>query len=72
MGTRDVPPVRWILESGPDGRVFDALLLAGPVLVVLIVVLGRSVFSFGIAVLYIVTFVMHVLQRFARTSTRGR
>jgi len=59
----DIPVLAAVLESGPDDRVFDGLLLLGPVVVTLIAVLGRSPVTELLAVLYVSTFVCYVAYR---------
>lgn len=61
MNPSGLPLVGWILESGPDDRVFDALLLTGPLIVALIALLGRSQVVEAIVIVYLVAIVGHVV-----------
>lgn len=61
MNLGRIPLVGWILASGPDDRVFDALLLIGPVIIALIALLGRSLVVEAIVVVFLVAIVGHVL-----------
>ncbi len=63
MNLADVPIVGELLEAGAEDRVFDSLLLAGPILVLLIAVVGRSTLTTGIVVAYLLFFVGYVLYR---------
>ena len=58
MNRPDLAIVERILQAGADDRVFDAFLLLGPVLIALIVLLGRTTVA---AVGYLVCFVSYVL-----------
>lgn len=62
MNVRDLPVVELVFESGAKDRVFDGLLLVGPLVIVTIAVLGRSAITAGIAAAYLGAFVVHVLQ----------
>ncbi|QLG48220.1 hypothetical protein [Natrinema halophilum] len=61
MTVSDLPVVGQLLESGAEDRVFDGLLLIGPVLIVGIAILGRSVITTGIATTYVLFFVAYIL-----------
>lgn len=61
-----LPFVEQVVESGADDRVFDGLLLAGPLVVLLIAVVGRSIFTQLLAAGYITVFLAHVLLNAAR------
>ena len=63
MNLRELPVVRTVSESGADDRVFDSLLLVGPVLVVSIAVFGRSVLTVALAAGYISVFLVYVLYQ---------
>ncbi|SEP95173.1 hypothetical protein [Natrinema salaciae] len=63
MKIGDIPVVGELLESGAEDRVFDSLLLVGPLLILFIAVVGRSVLTTGLAVTYVVFFVVYVLYR---------
>ncbi|MFB6308044.1 MAG: hypothetical protein ABEH35_01820 [Haloarculaceae archaeon] len=63
MNLGDLPVVSAVFEAGADDRVFDSLLLAGPVVIGLIALLGRSIVTEALAVIYIAVFVAYVLYR---------
>lgn len=66
MNVADIPLVGLILRSGTRDRVFDVFLLSGPVLVALIVVIGRNLLTTALAVLYVLGFVGYVSYRSSR------
>lgn len=63
MNVADLPVVSDVFDAGADDRVFDALLLCGPLVIGLVVVLGRWWFTEALAVAYIAVFVAYVLYR---------
>lgn len=63
MNLRQFPFFEKIVERGTDNYVFNVLLLFGPVLIFLIVIFGRSIFTVVLALLYIIVFVVYVLFR---------
>lgn len=63
MRVRDLPLVSAVFEVGADDRVFDSLLLLGPLVIGMIVVLGRSLFTEALAVTYLVCFVAYTVYR---------
>lgn len=69
MRLSDVPVLSHVFESGPRDRIFDSLLLAGPLVVVLLAVLGRSPLTHAVAASYIVTLVGYVLYRAVRNRS---
>ena len=68
MRISDLPFVSAVFEAGADDRVFDSLLLVGPLVIGLIVVLGRSLVTETVAIAYIAVFVGYTLYRAVRTS----
>lgn len=60
MNATDLPLVDHVVSFGPDSRIFDALLLSGPFIVALIVLLGRTTVTSGLAIGYLVLFVTGV------------
>jgi hypothetical protein len=68
MRLRDLPVVSSVVEAGADDRVFDFLLLAGPLLIGAVVVLDRSLFTGALAVAYLAAFVTYTLYRGLRGS----
>lgn len=63
MNILDLPILSHILESGADDRVFDFLLLVGPLVIALVAALGRTLLTRAIAFAYIGVFVAHILYR---------
>ncbi|QGN06027.1 hypothetical protein Hrd1104_01115 [Halorhabdus sp. CBA1104] len=63
MNLADLPIVGTVYESGADDRIFDGLLLVGPLVVVVIAALGRSLLTELLAVAYLVVFLGYVLYR---------
>lgn len=63
MRSTDVPIVAHVRESGPNDRVYDALLLSGPLVIVVIAALGRTLPTRVLAVSYIVLLVVYILLR---------
>jgi hypothetical protein len=61
MKPTEFPIVAQVIESGAQDRVFDALLLVGPPVILLIAAVGRSALSIAVAVVYLLAFVGHVL-----------
>ena len=68
MRISDLPFVSAVFEAGADDRVFDSLLLVGPLVIGLIVVLCRSLVTETVAIAYIAVFVGYTLYRAVRTS----
>ena len=66
MMPRDLPVVSYVFEAGADDRIFDSLLLIGPLVIGLIVLLGRSFMTGAVAVVYIAVFVGYTLYRAIR------
>jgi hypothetical protein len=63
MNLARLPLVSSILESGADDRIFDGLLLCGPVVIALIAVLGRTPVTVGLAGGYLVLFAGYLLYK---------
>jgi hypothetical protein len=63
MTLHDLPIVGQVLESGASDPVFDGLLLAGPAVILLLAVLGRSVLTVALGIGYLAVFVSHVLTK---------
>lgn len=66
MNLRTLPVVSAVIEAGPQDRVFDALLLLGPFVIGVIVLLGRSLPTKTLAVVYLWTFVASTVYRWVR------
>jgi hypothetical protein len=63
MNVTDLPIIRQVVESGADDRVYDALVLVGPLVVVGILLLGRNAATVGLAALYVTLFVSYLAYR---------
>lgn len=66
MRLGDLPLIERVFEFGPEDRIFDSLLLFGPLIIILITVVGRTTATIGIALSYIAVFVLYVLYQGAR------
>jgi len=66
MKLRNVPVVSYVVEAGADDRVFDSLLLIGPLIIGLVIVLDRSLVTESLAAAYIAAFVLYTLYRAVR------
>jgi len=62
----DLPVVSALADAGPDDRVFDALLLAGPSVVLLVAVAGRSLVTEAVAGVYLAALIGHVCYLWLR------
>jgi len=61
-----LPIVGWVFGAGSSDPIYDLLIAAGPLLVVLVRVVGRTVVSQALVFLYLVSFVGYLLYKFAR------
>lgn len=61
MNLEDVPVVGRIVVAGPDDPVFDALLALGPVVIVVVSLLGRSIPGLLLSIAYIAAIVTNVI-----------
>lgn len=61
MTVTEFPVIKHVFESGAEDRIYDSLVIVGPIIVVLIVVTGRSIFTRGLAVSYLLIFCTHLL-----------
>lgn len=66
MKLERLPVIRQVVDSGAEDRVFDGLVLAGPLVICLVAALGRSPVARGVAAGYVLVFVAHVLRNAAR------
>lgn len=66
MTLGDLPIVSTVFEAGADDRIFDSLLLLGPLVIGLVIVLNRSLVTEVLAVTYLGAFVTYVLYRGVR------
>jgi len=60
MQLEDIPVVGPLLNAGADDRVFDALLVLGPVIIIAIALLGRNTASVALAVAYTAGFTVYI------------
>jgi hypothetical protein len=60
MTPDDIPVLGALRRVGPDDRVFDLLLLTGPLVVACIALLGRGPVTGGLAVVYLLVLVGRV------------
>jgi len=63
MTVRDLPVLSSVFEAGADDRVFDSLLLVGPLVIGVIILLERSLITETLALAYIAVFVVYTLYR---------
>lgn len=56
MNLRDLPILKHLGDVGPSDPVFDLMVLVGPVVVVLIILLGRNAATTAIAAGYVLAF----------------
>jgi hypothetical protein len=64
----DLPILGELLVAGPDDPVFDWLVLAGPLVVVVLALLGRSPPTVVLAGAYVAAAVANVLKNAVRLS----
>lgn len=63
MTVRNLPILSSVFEAGADDRVFDSLLLVGPLVIGAIIVLKRSLITEALAVAYLGVFLIYTLYR---------
>lgn len=68
MNLRKFPFFEKIVERGAENYVFNGLLLSGPVLIFLIGIFGRSVFTMILAFLYIFIFIFYTFFKSFRVE----
>ena len=66
MTLGSLPVVGPVLSAGADDRGYDALLLAGPIVVVVVAFLGRGPLTTALAAGYIVAFAGHTVANALR------
>lgn len=62
MNLTDLPLVEYVVSIGPDSRVFDGLLISGPLILVLIVLVERNTVTLALAVSYLLMFVAGIVH----------
>ena len=63
MHPENLPVVGAVFRFGARDRVLDSIILAGPVVVAALVLLGRNVLTTVLAALYVLSFVGYVLYK---------
>jgi len=71
MKVDQIPVVQQVVESGAEDRVFDSLLLSGPLLIGLIAVMGRSLLTIAVAGGYLLAFIVYILLNWVGQSTES-
>jgi hypothetical protein len=66
MNPSSLPVLGGVLETGASDPIFDALLLSGPAVVLLIGLLGRTPTVRAIAIGYLLVFVGNILRNVSR------
>mgnify|MGYP000335405060 CR=1 FL=1 len=62
MSPETLPVIGPIINTGPNDRLFDGLLFLGPILLLLIAVLGRRPFTVVFAFAYVIAFLAHIVH----------
>lgn len=57
------PLVYSLSDAGPADRVFDVMLLGGPLVIVLLATVGRTPVTVAIVAMYLVAFLGYVLYK---------
>ncbi|WP_458190800.1 hypothetical protein [Haladaptatus sp. NG-WS-4] len=63
MKLGDLPVISTVFEAGADDRIFDLLLLLGPLVIGLVIVLNRSLVTEALALAYLSVFVAYILYQ---------
>lgn len=63
MNPENIPYIGAVFQFGARDRILDTILLAGPVVILTFVVLGRIPFTTALAGLYIVLFTSYVIYK---------
>lgn len=61
--TEELPVVGSLLAAGPGDRAFDVLLLSGPLVIVAIILLGRTTASVALALAYVCGLVGYIAYK---------
>lgn len=61
MTPKELVPVAWLTEASPGDPVFDALMIVGPILLVVVAFLGRTVVTTALVGLYVAAFFVYVV-----------
>lgn len=68
MSVDDLPILGPVLDAGADDRIFDGLLLAGPVLVCVLALVGRTTATTAVAAGYLAVFAGYTLYKAGRAE----
>lgn len=63
MNADSIPILGELFAAGPNDRIFDSLLLVGPLLIIVIAAVGRSIVTTLLAVGYLVAFVGYTISK---------
>lgn len=63
MDLEEIPYLRVVFRFGARDRVLDAILLAGPIVIVAFTVLGRTLFITGLTRLYPLSFASYAIYK---------
>lgn len=69
MNLRDLPLLRRLEDIGPTDPVFDLLVLAGPLVIAAIALLGRTAITTTFATVYVVGFAAYLAWSASTTTT---
>lgn len=72
MRTDELPIISLVSNVGADDWIFDTLLILGPLVIVVIAALGRSLVTEVLAAIYIVVFVAYVGYQALQEPTASR
>ncbi|MFQ3293803.1 MAG: hypothetical protein ACI9PP_000025 [Halobacteriales archaeon] len=69
-----LPIIGDVFRDGTADPVYDVLMVVGPLLVLVLVLAGRSIFTVGLVTLYLLSFVAYVGVKHVseRRNARGR
>lgn len=63
MNAGDVPLLTVIRDAGPDDQILDSLLLLGPCVIGIVLLLGRTLLTELLAIIYLAVFAGYVLSQ---------
>lgn len=67
-----LPIIGDVFRDGTADPVYDVLMVVGPLLVILIVLAGRSILTVGLVTLYLLSFVAYVGVKHVRERRKAR
>jgi hypothetical protein len=62
--------LQWVVRSGPDDPIYNLWLLSGPLLIVLVAVVGKNAVTTLLAAGYVVGFITHTAYNAFETTGR--